>query len=85
MQVFIYCKVGLHVWGVHRTHHQEYIKPEPQPLVLVIVSEQQPSSNVAKVGHVGGRLLLRYYGLCRWLGLRFYVLLMMGAMDTRNM
>ena len=26
MQVFIYCKITLHVWGVHRTHHQEYIK-----------------------------------------------------------
>jgi len=26
MQVFIYCKITLHVPGVHRTHHQEYIK-----------------------------------------------------------
>ena len=26
MQVFIYCKITLHVSGVHRTHHQEYIK-----------------------------------------------------------
>ena len=25
-QVFIYCKYTLHVSGVHRTHHQEYIK-----------------------------------------------------------
>jgi hypothetical protein len=68
MQVFIYCRITLHVSGAHGTHHQEYIKL--QPLVQVIVSEQQPSSNVAKFGH-GGRL--------------FYVLLTMGAMDTRNM
>jgi len=26
MQVFIYCKITLHVSGVYRTHHQEYIK-----------------------------------------------------------
>jgi len=26
MQVFIYCKITLYVLGVHRTHHQEYIK-----------------------------------------------------------
>jgi len=45
MQVFIYCKITLHVSGVYRTHHQEYIK----------------------------------------LQLQFDVLLMMGAIDTRNM
>ena len=49
MQVFIYCKITLHVSGVHRTHHQEYIK------------------------------------LYQKLQLQFYILLMMGAMDTRNM
>jgi hypothetical protein len=26
MQVFIYCKITLHVSGVRRTHRQEYIK-----------------------------------------------------------
>ena len=26
MQVFIYCKITLHVSSVHRTFHQEYIK-----------------------------------------------------------
>ena len=26
MQVFIYCKITLHVSGVCRTHHQDYIK-----------------------------------------------------------
>ena len=83
MQVFIYCKFTLHVSGVHRTHHQEYINLLLQPLVQVIVSEQQPSSNVA-LGHVGGRLLLRYYDLYQRLQLQFYVRLMMGAMDTRN-
>ena len=49
MQVFIYCKYTLHVSGVHRTHHQEYMK------------------------------------LYQRLQLQFHVLLMMGAMDTRNM
>jgi hypothetical protein len=55
--------------------------------VQVIVSEQQPSSNVAyrPIGLVGGRLLLRYYDLYQRLQLQFYVLLMIGAMDTRNM
>ena len=26
MQVFIYCKITVHVSGVYRTNHQEYIK-----------------------------------------------------------
>jgi hypothetical protein len=59
MQVFIYCKITLHV-------------------------SQQPSCNVAKC-HVAGRLLLRYYDLFQKLQLQFYVLLMMGGMDTRSM
>ena len=62
MQVFIYCKITLHVSGVHRTHHQ----------------------TESRFGHVGGRLLLRYYELYQRLHLQFYVLLMMGAMDTRK-
>jgi hypothetical protein len=37
------------------------------------------------IGHVGGRLLPRYYDLYQRLQLQFCVLLMMGAMDTRNM
>ena len=37
------------------------------------------------IDHVGVRLLLRYYDLYQRLQLNFYVLLMMGAMDTRNM
>ena len=49
-----------------------------------MASEQQPSSYVTK-GHVGGRLLLRYYDLYQRLQLQFYVLLTMGAMDTQNM
>ena len=44
------------------------------------LAQQQPSSNVATFGHVGGRLLLRYYDLYQRLQLQFYVLLMMGAM-----
>ena len=47
-------------------------------------SEQQPSSSVA-IGHVGGRLLLRYYDLYHRLQLQFYVLLTIGAMDNRKM
>ena len=43
------------------------------------------NNNVAKFGHVGGRLLLRYNDLYQRLQLQFYVLLMVGAMDTRNM
>jgi hypothetical protein len=68
MQVFIYCRITLHISGVHRTHHQEYIKLQR-----------------GHVGHVGGRLLVRYYDLYQRQQLQFYVLLMMGAMDTRNM
>ena len=37
------------------------------------------------IGHVGGRLLLIYYDLYQRLQLQFYILLMMGVMDTRNM
>jgi hypothetical protein len=36
-------------------------------------------------GHVGGRLLQRYYDLYQKLQLQFYVHLMMGAKDTRKM
>ena len=47
MQVFIYYKITLHVSGVYRTHHQEYIKLQLQLLVQVLVPEQQPSASVA--------------------------------------
>jgi hypothetical protein len=56
-----------------------------QPLVRIIVSEQQPSTNVAKFGHIRGRLLLSYYDLYQRLQLQIYFLLMMVAMDNRNM
>ena len=36
MQVFIYCKITLHVSGVYRTHHQECIKLLLQLLVRAI-------------------------------------------------
>jgi len=36
MQVFIYCKITLHVSCVYRTHHQEYIKLQLQFLVQVV-------------------------------------------------
>ena len=47
MQVFIYCKITLHISDVHRTHHQEYINLQLQPLVQVIVSEQRPLPEAA--------------------------------------
>ena len=56
MQVFIYCKITLHVSGVHRTHHQEYIK-------LLTASSGTPTTFLTQrgqIGHDGGRLLLRY-------------------------
>ena len=34
MQVFIYCKITLHVSGVHHIHHQEYLKLKLQPQIL---------------------------------------------------
>jgi len=49
------------------------------------LSEQKPSTSVAYLGHAGGRLLLWYYDLYQKLQLHFYVLLMMGAIDTQNM
>ena len=36
IQVFIYCKLTLHVPGVYRTNHQEYIRLLLQLLVQVI-------------------------------------------------
>jgi hypothetical protein len=36
-------------------------------------------------GHAGGKFLLRYYELYQRMQLQFYVLLMTGAMDARNM
>ena len=84
MQVFIYCKITLHVSGVHRTHHQEYIK-------LTAISGTGHSIRATtflqrgQIGHVGGRLLLGYYDLYQRLQLQFYVLLTIGAMKTRNM
>ena len=74
---------SLHVSGVHRTHHQENIKLTP-------TSDTGHSNRIATTflqrgQYVGGRLLLFcYYDLYQRLELQFYVLLMMGAMDTRN-
>ena len=56
-----------------------------QPLVQVIVSDQQPSASLAQLGHSGGKLLLWHYDLYQKLQLEFDVLLMIGALDTRNM
>ena len=45
--IYLLQNYSLHVSGVHRTHHQGNIKLLLQPLVQVIVLEQQPSSNEA--------------------------------------
>ena len=48
MQVFIYCKITLHVSGVYRIRHQEYIELYLQFLVQVYhVWEHQTSASVA--------------------------------------
>ena len=78
MQVFIYCRITVHVSEVHRTHHQEYIKLKLQPLVQVIVTVQLPPTWSKATLHC-------YYDLYQRLKFQFYVLLMMSAMDTRNM
>ena len=44
------------------------------------VSEQQPSSNVASLGHVGGRLLHCYYD---FVGSYEYRVTMHGAMNIK--
>jgi len=72
MQIFIYCKFTLHVSGVHRTHYQEYIK-------LLTAASGSGHSNSATTS------LYCYYDLYQRLQLQFYVLLIMGVMDTRNM
>ena len=43
-----------------------------------------PEAAVTELGHAGGRLLLWHYDLYQKLQLYFDVLLMMGAIDTRN-
>ena len=51
MQVFIYCKITLHVSGVYRTHHQEYIKLQLQLLVQVILSFLAYPDSLNRNGH----------------------------------
>jgi len=46
MQIFIYCQTALRVSGICHTHHQEYTKLMLQPLVQIILSGEQASSNV---------------------------------------
>ena len=62
MQVFIYCKITLHVSGVHRTYHQEYIKLK-LPLLVQDISRIRVTTFLQrgqKLGHAGGRLLPGY-------------------------
>ena len=63
--------------GVHKTNCSFWF-------MSYHVSEQQPSTSVAYLGHAGGRLLLRHYDLYQKLQLKFYLLLMMGSIYTRN-
>ena len=56
-----------------------------QLVVQVVVSWQQPSASVVQLGHAGRKSLPWYYDLYQKLQLQFDVLMMMGAIDTRNM
>ena len=47
--------------------------------------DQIPVPYQSLFGHVSGSWLPRYYDLYQRLQLQFYVLLMMGATDARNM
>jgi hypothetical protein len=67
MQVFIYCKITVHVPGVHHAY-LFYI-------FLFLFLYHAPSSNLCAL----------QYDLYQRLQLQFYVLLMMGTMDTQNM
>ena len=61
--------------------------------ILLAGSDTGHSNNIATtslqrglIGHAEGKMLLCcYYDLYQILQVEFYVLLMMGAMDTRNM
>jgi len=74
MQIFIYCKVTLHVSGV------------TEPIIRSTKNSNRSlrywyrilPSNVARSGHVGGKYLYRR------LRLQFLVLLMMGAVTSET-
>ena len=79
MHVFIYCRITLRMFrvpshpssGEHKT--------------VTAAPDTGQSNNIATTFLQRGQgLLLRYYDLYQRLQLQFYVLLMMGAMDTRN-
>jgi len=72
MQIFIYCKVTLHVSGVTAPIIRSTKKLYPQPPVQVIILVQLLPSNVARWDHVGAKYLYRR------LRLQFLVPLMMG-------
>jgi hypothetical protein len=82
MQIFIYCYITVHVSGVHRAHHQEYKKLYLQPLVQIVLSGERSRNHEP---YYMGSLIPREYDLYQKLQIQFYVLLMMGAMDVRNM
>jgi hypothetical protein len=84
MRVFIYCKITtcfgcpLHPsTGVHKT--VTAANGTGHSIWVTTFLERD------LFGHIGGRLLHRYYDLYQRLQLQFCVLLMMGATDTRNM
>ena len=81
MQVFIYCKITLHVSGVHRTHHQEYIKLRR----MFSICESGKCRKFSPYVHCLHEVLVTKFDLYQKLQLQFDVHLMMGWMDTRNM
>ena len=96
MQIFIYCLITLHVSGVHRAHHQAYIKLSLQPLVEIILSGEQASSNVTKLSGEqapsNATNLVTFEKACSLDSMictrgcnEFYVLLTKGAIYARNM
>ena len=73
------------VYFISNMFHSVLIRSNKmQQYAGVYLLQNHPSSNVA-FGHVGGRMLLRYYDLYQRLQLHLYVPLIIGAIDTRNM
>jgi len=72
-------------FGCLLPHPPSGIHEITQPLVQVIISERQIRTLRSLFGYIGGRLSPRYYDMYQRLQLQFYVLLMMGAVDTRTM
>ena len=84
MQAFIYCKITY----MFRVSIAPIIRSTSNCNCSLWYRSQYLSNNFPPTwpkGHVGGKLLLRYCDPYQRMHLQFDVLLMMGAMDTRNM